>query len=225
MVAMPGEVAVGRCLRPRESGEFTLKEKRSEFVAMLFRVDDADEARAALDGIRRQHRGAAHHCPAWRIGFPQTQEFCSDDGEPAGTAGRPILGELRKAQLCCAEVVVTRYFGGVKLGVRGLIDAYGAAAAAVIEKTSTELCAPLRPLTLQFHYGHLNAFLRLIRCAQIAEEHIKTLFGVNATLQVFAAPSAERFLRGKLDEYETRRLLLEEPLWGEPRLLPLKGRE
>jgi uncharacterized YigZ family protein len=223
--AVPGELALERCLRPLKSCEFALKEKRSEFLALLFRADSVDEARATLEEIRRRHFGATHHCPAWRIGFPETLEFCSDDGEPSGTAGRPILGELKRAGLCCAGIVVTRYFGGVKLGVRGLIDAYGAAAAGAIGRAEKEACAPFRLLTLQCEYGNLNALLRLVRSTGVAEERIRTCFDARVSLQVFAAPQAELSLGKKLQAYDARQLLCAQPLWGKTQLLALRQGE
>ncbi|ONN26616.1 hypothetical protein XJ44_06980 [Thermosipho affectus] len=110
--------------------------KRSIFIATISHADDSEEAREFIREISRSYNDATHNCPAYRvIEHEQIVEFSSDNGEPSGTAGRPILGVLRKFDLLNVVVVVTRYFGGVKLGVRGLIDAYSS----VVEKALAEI--------------------------------------------------------------------------------------
>ncbi|MBP5212153.1 MAG: YigZ family protein [Pyramidobacter sp.] len=173
MGALPGQLALS-CLRPAAPAFFTLKEKRSEFIAALFPAAGTDEARAALDAVRLEHKQATHNCPAWRIGFPAVEEFSSDDGEPSGTAGRPILGCLQKVGLCNAVLVVTRYFGGVKLGVRGLIDAYSAAAAGVIAQTRTETVRPFRQLRLHSSYDRISSLSHALRSSGISDDRVRT---------------------------------------------------
>ncbi|ANQ54169.1 hypothetical protein BG95_07030 [Thermosipho sp. 1063] len=110
--------------------------KRSIFIAAISHADDSEEAREFIREISKSYNDATHNCPAYRvIEHEQIVEFSSDNGEPSGTAGRPILGVLRKFDLLNVVVVVTRYFGGVKLGVRGLIDAYSS----VVEKALAEI--------------------------------------------------------------------------------------
>lgn len=107
-------------------GEF--KDRGSKFLAYLSRVETRDEAELLLQNCRKEHFKARHHCLAYRIGLEEVEERASDDGEPSGSAGMPILNQLRSADLINVAVVVVRYFGGTKLGVPGLIHAYGHAA-------------------------------------------------------------------------------------------------
>lgn len=117
-------------------GRYELKVERSLFIAQARPAETEDEARAFVAGIRSEHREATHNCFAWRIGHAKAAspaEYFNDHGEPAGTAGRPILGAITRLGLTDTVVVVTRYFGGKKLGIRGLIEAYGQAATGALE--------------------------------------------------------------------------------------------
>lgn len=100
--------------------------ERSEFITYLYRTDNEDEARAFIDSIKHKHATATHNCSAFLIDQPGSTplERSSDDGEPAGTAGAPMLNALKHSGLTCLTAVVTRYFGGIKLGTGGLVDAY-----------------------------------------------------------------------------------------------------
>jgi uncharacterized YigZ family protein len=107
------------------------KIKGSRFIATAEPVRSREEARAAVDALRAEMPDATHHCHAWRITADETH--FSDDGEPSGSAGRPILRQIEGADLVQVAVIVTRYFGGTKLGTGGLVRAYAAAAKAVLE--------------------------------------------------------------------------------------------
>ncbi len=114
--------------------EVELKVKGSRFLAQAFSAEDEDTARRQLDAIRRQYHDATHHCWALRLQpADRPLELAEDDGEPSGTAGLPILQALQRAKLYDALVVVTRYFGGTKLGRGGLVRAYGEAARQAVE--------------------------------------------------------------------------------------------
>jgi uncharacterized YigZ family protein len=104
------------------------KVQKSLFIAHVCICSDEAEARERIRSISSDHRQANHNCWAYRVGSLKCEEYFSDDGEPAGTAGKPILGAILRQELTNVLVVVTRYFGGIKLGVRGLIEAYGNAA-------------------------------------------------------------------------------------------------
>jgi uncharacterized YigZ family protein len=114
--------------------ELELRVQGSRFLARAFQATTFAAAEAALSAIRRLHHSATHHCSAVRLGPPEgPYEQSDDDGEPSGTAGLPILGALRRASCYDASIVVTRYFGGTKLGTGGLVRAYGDAARAALE--------------------------------------------------------------------------------------------
>jgi uncharacterized YigZ family protein len=115
-------------------GQGELTEQRSRFLGFAVPVTDETEAREAIASIRQRYHDARHVCSAWRLGAPPPpREYRHDDGEPAGTAGEPLLAAIRRQDLTNTLVVVVRYFGGVKLGTGGLARAYGAAAALALE--------------------------------------------------------------------------------------------
>ncbi len=135
--------------------------------------DDASEKIKCFRNISQ----ANHHCWAYRIGTENILEHCSDAGEPAGTAGRPILGMLKRHSLQNTLLVVTRYFGGIKLGVRGLIEAYGEAAElAVTEAGSVEMELNLL-LDLSCSYEHSKTLSSSLKKWGFGEDRVSALYG------------------------------------------------
>ncbi|MBR3074568.1 MAG: YigZ family protein [Bacteroidales bacterium] len=110
-------------------GQGLYKDSGSRFIAFAIPVETDDEVRELVSGFRKEYHDARHHCYAYRIGAKGETWRASDDGEPSGTAGRPILGQIDSAGLSDILIVVVRYFGGIKLGVPGLIKAYKSATA------------------------------------------------------------------------------------------------
>ena len=143
-----------------------LRVKGSRFLAVVAPAADEAAARGVVEAVRREHPGATHHCFAWRLGA-EPRERSSDAGEPAGTAGPPILRALRGAGLSDAVAVVTRWFGGVKLGKGGLARAYAAAvrealaAAVAVERT------PTVALEVEVPYPALGAVKRLVHPPEV----------------------------------------------------------
>ena len=119
--------------------------RRSRFIATVARVATEAEARAVIDRIRSEHWQANHNCSAWRIGAGGRSQRSSDDGEPSGTAGIPMLEVLRRRDVTDVVAVVTRYFGGVLLGAGGLIRAYGQAVTTALDEVGL---VERRPLTV-----------------------------------------------------------------------------
>ena len=111
------------------AAEAASRERSSKFLAYAYPVRTEEEIREHLDALRKRHFDATHHCYAWRLGPRGERYRTNDDGEPSGTAGKPILGQLLSAEVTDCLIVVVRYFGGTKLGVPGLIAAYREAAA------------------------------------------------------------------------------------------------
>lgn len=133
----------------------------SRFIASLDYVETVDEARAFIDRTRREFPDASHNVPAFIIGGGNSSsEFCSDDGEPSGTSGRPLLAVLRGSGLGNVAVVVTRYFGGTLLGTGGLVKAYSEAGKKVLEGTRRALLTELATLRIELPYAHFDG-LRL----------------------------------------------------------------
>jgi len=136
--------------------EASLRERSSRFLAYAYPVCSEEEIRERLDALRKRYYDATHHCYAWRLG-PRGGRFRSnDDGEPSGTAGRPILGQMLSHGITECLIVVVRYFGGTKLGVPGLIAAYKEAAAAVIAAAGITERTVDRTFRVQFPYEAMN---------------------------------------------------------------------
>jgi uncharacterized YigZ family protein len=139
------------------------KERGSKFIAYAFPIVIADDFKKQLQQLKKEHPKAVHHCFAYRIGTDGNNFRSSDGGEPSGTAGKPILGQLDSKQITNTAVIVVRYFGGTLLGVPGLINAY---------KTSTALALQLTPIVqkqvevnynIQFDYTQMNEVMLLLK--------------------------------------------------------------
>lgn len=141
--------------------------KRSRFLASAAPVPDEEAARAFLAAVRARHPDARHHPYAYRLWLPsgQSADRMSDDGEPAGTGGQPILVALRRAGVTNAAVVVSRLFGGVLLGTGGLTRAYGAAAAAALRAAQVAEMARWSRLRVHLDYSHLSAMQQAVEAA------------------------------------------------------------
>jgi uncharacterized YigZ family protein len=137
--------------------------ERSRFIGHCREVASEADAKSFIAQIRVEHAQATHNCYAYRIGNGESPiEYFNDHGEPNGTAGKPILGAIQRLKLTNVVVVVTRYFGGKKLGVRGLIEAYGGAATQVLEQAGSIRRVPKFTIVLSYPYhDHQNVLYRL----------------------------------------------------------------
>lgn len=146
-----------------EQGEGIYTEKRSKFLAFAIPVTTVEQVKEVVEAYQKRYYDARHVCYAYRLGERGEQERANDNGEPSGTAGKPILGQIHSKELTNVLVIVVRYFGGVKLGTSGLIVAYRLATAEAleavphIEKTINE------EITLRFSYPLLNDVLRIVK--------------------------------------------------------------
>ena len=148
--------------------EAASRERSSKFLSYIYPVRDEEEIRGHLDALRKRYFDATHHCYAWRLG-PQGERFrANDDGEPSGTAGKPILGQLLSGGLTDCLVVVVRYFGGTKLGVPGLIAAYREAAAEAIAAATVVERTVDRAMRVDFPYAAMNDIMRAVKECQPA---------------------------------------------------------
>lgn len=144
-------------------GEAPLKIQRSRFLALAAPAGDETAARAAVTTMQQRYHDCRHVCHAWRLGPPaRVVESRADAGEPAGTAGEPILAAIRQALLTDTVVVVARYFGGIKLGPGGLARAYGAAAAAALAVAPRRTVRLGTEYVLRFAYPHEGILGRTI---------------------------------------------------------------
>lgn len=156
---------------PLARGVAEIRERGSRFRAVVEPAGDEAEAQAALEASRRRDPGATHHCWAWRLG-PDPSERSSDDGEPAGTAGVPMLQVLRGAELSDVVAVVTRWFGGTKLGKGGLARAYAEAVQEALAEVEVGERQPTVEIAVEVPYEGLGAVKRLVHPpeVEIAEE-------------------------------------------------------
>ena len=158
------------------------KELGSKFLAFAHPVETEDQAKEILAAVRKEYFDARHHCFAWRLGLTGEPYRLSDDGEPSSTAGRPIHGQLLSQELSDILVVVVRYFGGVKLGVPGLIRAYRTATqdalanAQIVEKVAGE------HFTLKFGYLQMNDVMKVLKDMGI--QPLRQSFDLDCTLEV-----------------------------------------
>lgn len=136
--------------------------KKSKFIARAVHITMEEEAQAYLRDGKKQYWDARHNCYAYQLGMNLEKQKSSDDGEPSGTAGKPILEVLKNKGLTNTLIVVTRYFGGIKLGTGGLIRAYGTAAVAALDNAIIEDYIDCRILYLQTDYSFLSATERLL---------------------------------------------------------------
>lgn len=169
-------------------GEAEIEVKRSRFLCTLARVEDEAAARAVVERLRKQHWDARHHCSAFVLGPDGVVERSSDDGEPAGTAGAPMLEVLRGREVSDVVAVVTRWFGGTLLGAGGLVRAYGDAVRAGLEATGTLRRDLLRELTLEVGHADAGRVESELRARGVAV--LDTAYAGHVTLRL-GVPTAE----------------------------------
>ncbi len=145
------------------NGEGYYKNKGSKFIAIAYLVESEDDVKAAIVEAKKKYYDARHHCYAYRINPEDERSRSSDDGEPSGTAGKPILNQLLSFGLNNTLVVVVRYFGGTKLGVSGLILAYKSATQDVIQNGKIRKIFITRDIELSFEYPLMNNVMRVIK--------------------------------------------------------------
>lgn len=139
------------------------KEKMSKFISFAEPVQSADEAKAVIKKYQNQYHDARHVCWAYMIGTDRSEYLSSDNGEPSGTAGKPILGQINSFGLTNIVIVVVRYFGGIKLGTSGLIVAYREAAAEAINAGEILECHEQTTITFTFAYLGMNDVMKVIK--------------------------------------------------------------
>lgn len=177
------------------------KEKGSKFISFAYPVADEEEIKRIVSEIKVKYYDARHHCYAYMLGAAKIRFRTNDDGEPSSTAGKPILGQLLSNDLTNILIVVVRYFGGIKLGVSGLINAYKEAAAdairnaVIIEKTEDEV------IHLRFSYPVLNEVMRVVKEEQ--PEILKRNFELECELLLSIRRSGLERLLFRLGQIES----------------------
>jgi uncharacterized YigZ family protein len=186
----------------RGLAEITIK--KSQFIANVAHVASEEEAWAFIEEIRTQHAEATHNCFAFKAGSIQRM---SDDGEPSGTAGRPIFDVLEKQGLSDTVIVVTRYFGGILLGAGGLVRAYSQAAVAGVEAAGIARAVPAVDLRMKLDYGLLGKVQYLLQ--QKGALTLNTEFGHEVVIDCRLKAEQQGALESELAELSAGRILVE----------------
>jgi uncharacterized YigZ family protein len=180
----------------------TFKDKGSKFLAYAFPVDTVEEAKLQLQRLKKEYFDARHHCYAYRIGVQGELWRANDDGEPSFTGGKPLLGQLLSQELTNVLMVVVRYFGGIQLGVPGLIHAYRSAAAdalrhaQIVEKTAKE------HLTFHFSYEAMHEVMKLLKDDKA--EILSQQFDADCVVTIAVPKSEAAHMRDKINKIQTR---------------------
>ena len=149
------------------------KDRGSKFIAYAFPIETADDFKQQLQSLKKEHPKAVHHCFAYRIGTDGNNFRSSDDGEPSGTAGKPILGQIDSKELTNMAVIIVRYWGGTLLGVPGLINAYKTAASLALQVTPIMQKQVEIKYSIEFDYTRMNEVMMILKqfnCTVITQE-------------------------------------------------------
>ncbi|MCF8349400.1 MAG: YigZ family protein [Bacteroidales bacterium] len=177
-------------------GEGLYKEKGSKFISIATAVQDEQDFKEQMIGIKKRFYDARHHCYAYRLGLEEGVFRSSDDGEPSGSAGKPILNQIYSYEMYHTVVVVVRYFGGTKLGVSGLGNAYKTAAREALDNAKTEVRFLTDLLQISCDYSHVDQLMRFVREEELKVVHQK--FEMNCALQVEVKKSLTENILEKL---------------------------
>ncbi len=186
-------------------GEAVFTEKRSRFLAFAIPVADEEEAKSRVAELRKKFYDARHVCYAYALGFDASQTRSNDDGEPSGSAGKPILGQLLSFGVTFTLVVVVRYFGGVKLGTGGLAVAYKTAAAEALEAAVIEERIVTTTLRFAVPYADADTAMRFVR-EEGADITLREYTAADTLLTVSVRLNDEERLRQRLAKILTLRM-------------------
>lgn len=195
-----------RTLTALSEGIYT--EKRSKFIAIALPVRTLEEVKQHLETYQKKYYDARHVCYAYMLGHERLNFRANDNGEPSGTAGKPILGQINSNELTDILIIVVRYFGGIKLGTSGLIVAYKAAAAeaisnaTIIEKTVDD------DVTVVFEYPFMNDIMRIVK--EDEPEILEQSYDMDCLMKLRIRRSMMPKLRARLEKVETARILDDE---------------
>ena len=184
--------------------EGTYSEKRSKFLAFAIPVRTLDEVKELVKEYQKKYYDARHACYAYMLGHERKDFRANDNGEPSGTAGKPILGQINSNELTDILIIVVRYFGGIKLGTSGLIGAYKTAAAdaianaTIIEKTVDD------DVTVFFEYPFLNDVMRIVK--EEDPQVVEQVFEMDCKMTLRIRRSKMGRLRSRLEKVETARI-------------------
>ena len=164
------------------AAEGLFKDRGSRFISYIYPVTSESQVKPLVDAIKKEHHAARHHCYAYRIGYDGALMRANDDGEPSGSAGRPILGAIDSAGLSDVLIVVVRYFGGILLGVPGLINAYREASRDAIARTSVVEKVACSTFSVEFDYMQMNDVQKYLKASEV--EILEQVFDLDCRMNV-----------------------------------------
>lgn len=199
------EKATDTYLTVKGDAQSQFVEQRSRFISFIWHVTTADEVKERITALQKEYYDARHVCYAYMLGAERTDWRANDNGEPSGTAGKPILGQINSAGLSDVLIAVVRYFGGVKLGTSGLTEAYRLAAAQVIEKADVVTAYVERNVTVLFTYNMTNVVMKAVKDldVRIVSQDYGS-FSVEGTDRTFECKAVLRAKLSVADELEAR---------------------
>ena len=178
--------------------EGLFKDQGSRFIAKAYPVESEEEIKAIVDSLKKEYHDARHHCYAYRLGHLGDRFRANDDGEPSGSAARPILGQIDSRGLSDVLVVVVRYFGGIKLGIPGLIRAYKTSTADALDNAQIIDKVACRHFRMEFGYLSMNSVMKLLKDMKLPQKDQQ--FGQRCSLETAVRlSSAEDFLGAVAD--------------------------
>jgi uncharacterized YigZ family protein len=184
----------------KSSSRGIYKEKGSRFVSFAFPVSEQKEIKPIIDKIRKENHEARHHSFAYMIGFERTNYRVSDDGEPSGTAGKPILGQINSFGLTNILIVVSRYFGGTLLGVSGLINAYRSAAASAINNAELTEMTVREYYEIIYPYTSMNDVMKILKEENIGQS--EQIFDLECRIRINFRVSLREKIFSRLSRIE-----------------------
>ena len=176
--------------------EGLFKDNGSRFIALAYPVETEAEVKEIVASLRKEYHDARHHCYAYRLGYKADVFRSSDDGEPSGSAGRPILGQIDSAGLSDVLVVVVRYFGGIKLGIPGLIRAYKTSTADALGNASIVTKIATQRFLVEFDYLSMNSVMKVLKDLDLQPRSQD--FGESCSLEVAVRLSSLQIFKEKL---------------------------
>lgn len=180
-------------------------EKRSKFIAIAIPVRTIEEIKQHLDAYQKKYYDARHVCYAYMLGHERKDFRANDNGEPSGTAGKPILGQINSNELTDILIIVVRYFGGIKLGTSGLIVAYKAAAAEAIAAADIVERTVDEEITVSFEYPFMNDIMRIVKEDEPAI--LEQSYDMDCLMRLRIRKSMMEKLRARLEKVETARII------------------
>lgn len=178
-------------------------EKKSKFIAIALPVRTLSEVKDYLEEYQKKYYDARHVCYAYMLGAERKEFRANDNGEPSGTAGKPILGQINSKELTDVLVIVVRYFGGIKLGTSGLIVAYRTAAAQALEEAEVIEKTVDEEVTVIFEYPFMNDVMRIVK--EEEPEILEQTYDMDCLMRLRIRKSAMPRMRARLEKVETLR--------------------